>query len=108
MTKEVDTGIGSALATAKGHETANGDMGVAQHVAQDIGSAQTDEDGDETNKMNRDDHSMGSENEHITEHKAADTDSAESKGKDHDAPHVNGADDPPKCCSQCHGGRRRG
>jgi len=39
MPKEVDTGIGSALATAKGHETANGDIGVAQHVAQDISSA---------------------------------------------------------------------
>ena len=38
MPKEVDTGIRSALATAKGHKTANGDMGVVQHVAQDIGS----------------------------------------------------------------------
>jgi len=91
MPKEVDTGFGSALASSKGHETANGDMGVAQHVAQDIGSAQTDEDGDETNKVNRDDHPMGSENDHTMEHKAADTDSADSKGKDHDAPHVNGA-----------------
>ena len=74
MPKEVDTGIGSALATAKGHETANGDMGVAQHVAQDIGSAQTYEDGDETNKVNRDGHPIGSENDHTTEYKAADTD----------------------------------
>jgi len=92
MPKEVDTGIGSALATAKGHETANGDMGVAQHMAQDIGSAQTYEDGDETNKVNSDGHPMGSENDHTTEHKAADTDSAESKCKDHDAPHENGAE----------------
>jgi len=91
MPKEVDTGFGSALASAKGHETANGDMGVAQHMAQDIGSALADEDGDDTNKVNRDDHLMGSENDHTMEHKAADTDAAESKGKDHDAPHVNGA-----------------
>jgi len=66
-------------------------MGVAQHVAQDISSALTDEDGNETNKVNRDDHLMGSENDHTMEHKAADTDSAESKGKDYDPPHVNGA-----------------
>ena len=42
--------------------------------------------------MNRDGHPMGSENDHITEHKAADTDSAESKCKDHDAPLENGAE----------------
>ena len=92
MPKTVDTGIRSALATAKGHETANGDMGVAQHVIQDIGSAQTYEDRDETNKVNRNGHLMGSENNHITEHKAADTDSAKSKCKDHDASHENGAE----------------
>jgi hypothetical protein len=50
MPKEDDTGTGGALATAKGHETANGDMGVAQHVTQHIGSAQTNEGVDETNK----------------------------------------------------------
>jgi len=92
MPKEVDTGIRSALATAKEHKTANGDMGVVQHAAQDIGSTQTYQDGDETNKVNRDGHPMGSENDHTTEHKAADMDSAESKCKDHDAPHENGAE----------------
>jgi len=88
MPKEDDTGTGGALATAKGHETANGDMGVVQHVAQDIGSAQTNEGGDETNKASR----GGSENDHTTKHKAADTDSAESKCKDNDTSHENGAE----------------
>jgi len=92
MPKEDERCIGSALVTAEGHETANGDMGVAQHVAQDIGSAQTNEDGDETNKANRAGHPMGSVNDHTTEHKAADTDSAESKCKDHDVSHENGAE----------------
>jgi hypothetical protein len=92
MPKEDDTGTGGALATAKGHETANGDMRVAQHVAQDIGSAQTNEGGDETNKASRGGHPMGSENDHTTKHKAADTDSAESKCKDNDTSHENGAE----------------
>jgi len=65
---------------------------VAQHVAQDIGSAQTNEGGDETNKASRGGHAMGSENEHTTKHKAADMDSAESKCKDNDASHENGAE----------------
>jgi len=92
MPKEDNTGTGGALATVKGRETANGDMGVAQHVAQDIGSAQTNEDGEETSKASRNGHPTGSENDHTTEHKAADTDSAESKCKDNDASHENGAE----------------
>jgi len=66
MPKEDDTGTGGAPATAKGHETANGDMGVAQHVTQNIGSAQTKEGGDETDKASKGGHLMGSENDHIT------------------------------------------
>jgi len=92
MPKEGDTGTRGAPATAKGHETANGDIGVAQHMSQDIGSAQTNEGGDETDKASRCGHLIGNENDHKTEHKAADTDSAESKCKDNDASHDNGAE----------------
>jgi len=94
MPKEDDTGTGGAPATAKGHKTAIGDMGVTQQVTQDIGGAQTNKSEDETDKASRGGLAMGSENDHITEHKAADTDSesAESKCKDNDASHENGAE----------------
>ena len=82
----------ATAATARCHEAANGDIGVAQHVTQDIGSALINEGGDETSMDGGCGHLEGNENGHKTEHKAADTDSAESKCKDNHASHENGAE----------------
>ena len=87
-----DTVTGGAPATARCHETANGDIGVAQYVTQDIKSAQTNEGGDETGTDGGCGHLEGNENDHKTEHKAADTDSAESTCKDNDPSHENVAE----------------